>query len=151
MENEILEIFNEYHLNKYITTPCVPLVDPLHPTPAESPDMIHNLRTTNIITRRLLRNLIARLPTLECAYTIWRFLEYRFPDYSLKNLDEILHMSIALSKMNSSDPRFGDCLFELTNLMRAKEMSELLVILFLKLLKFIKKIIVKLILTNHPL
>ena len=38
----------------------------------------------------------------------------------LKNLDEILHKSIALSKMNSSDPSFGDCLFELTNLMRAK-------------------------------
>ena len=40
-------------------------------------------------------------------------------DYSLKNLDEILHKSIALSKMNSSDPSFGDCLFELTNLMCA--------------------------------
>ena len=29
---EMLEIFNEYHLNKYITTPCARLVDPLHPT-----------------------------------------------------------------------------------------------------------------------
>ena len=29
-KNEMLEIFNEYHLNKYITTPCVPFVDPLH-------------------------------------------------------------------------------------------------------------------------
>jgi len=38
----------------------------------------------------------------------------------LKKLDEILHKSIVLSKMNSSDPSFGDCLFELTNLMRAK-------------------------------
>ena len=38
----------------------------------------------------------------------------------MKNLDEILHKSIALSKMNSNDPKFGDCLFELTNLMRAK-------------------------------
>ena len=28
---EILEIFNEYHLNKYITSPCAPHVDPLHP------------------------------------------------------------------------------------------------------------------------
>ena len=34
-KNEMLEIFNEYHLNKYITSPCVPLVDPLHPTPDE--------------------------------------------------------------------------------------------------------------------
>ena len=71
--------------------------------------------------------------------------------YSLQNLDEILHKSIALSKMNSSDPKFSDCLFELTNLMLPKEMLELLAILFPKLLKFIKKIIVKLILTNHPL
>ena len=27
-KNEMLEIFNEYHLNKYITTPCARLVDP---------------------------------------------------------------------------------------------------------------------------
>ena len=41
-------------------------------------------------------------------------------NYSLKNLDEILHKSIALSKMNSNDPKFCDCLFGLTNLVRAK-------------------------------
>ena len=116
----MLEIFNEYHLNKYITTPCAPHVDPLNPTLDESIDMIRNLRTVNLITRGLPRNLIGCLPTLDCAYTIWRFLEERFPNYSLQNLDEILHKSIALSKMNSSDPSFGDCLFELTNLMRAK-------------------------------
>src|SRR3954468_17676205 len=117
--NEMLEIFNEYHLNKYITSPCAPHIDPLHPTPEEDLDMIHNLRTINLIIRGLPKNLIANLPTLDCAYTIWRFLEERFPDYSLKNLDEILHKSIVSSKMNSSDPSFGDCLFELTNLMRA--------------------------------
>ena len=50
---------------------------------------------------------------------MWKFLEEQFPNYSLKILDEILLKSIALSKMNSSDPSFGDCLFELTNLMRA--------------------------------
>ena len=66
------------------------------------------------------RNLIGYLPTLKCAYTIWNFLEERFPNYFLQNLDEILHKSIALSKMNSSDPMFGDRLFELTNLMPAK-------------------------------
>ena len=75
-------IFNEYHLNKYITSPCAPHVDPMHPTLDESIDMIRNLRTVNLITRGL--------PTLGCAYTIWRFLEERFPNYSLKNLDEIL-------------------------------------------------------------
>ena len=82
--------------------------------------MIHNLRTINPIIRGLPKNLIASLPTLDCAYTIWRFLEERFPNYSLKNLDEILHKSIALSKMSTSDPKFDDCLFELRDLMRAK-------------------------------
>ena len=95
--------------------------------------MIRNLRTAELIIRGLLRNLIGCLPTLKCAYTIWKFLEERFPDYTLKNLDEILHKSISLSKMNSSDPMFGDRLFELTNLMRPKEMLGLLVILFPKL------------------
>ena len=116
----MLVIFNQYHLNKYIASPCAPYVDPMHPTLDESIDMIRNVRTVNLITRGLPRNFIIKLPTLECAYTIWKFLEERFPDYSLKNLDEILHKSIALSKMNSNDPKFGDCLFELTNLMRAK-------------------------------
>ena len=116
----MLEIFNEYHLSKYITNPCARLVDPLHPTPDEDLDMIRNLRTINLILRGWPKNLIASLPTLDCAYTIWRFLEERFPNYSLLNLDVILHKSIALSKMNFNDPMFGNCLFELTNLMRAK-------------------------------
>ena len=116
----MLEIFNEYHLNKYITSPCAPHVDPMQPTLDESIDMIHNLRTVNLITRGLPRNLIGCLPTLKCAYTIWKFLEECFPNYSLQNPDEILHKSIALSKMNSNDPKFGDCLFELRDLMRAK-------------------------------
>ena len=119
-KNEMLVIFNQYHLNKYIASPCAPHIDPLHPTLDEDIDMIRNLRTVELIIRGLPKNLIASLPTLNCAYTIWKFLEERFPDYSLKNLDEILHKSIALSKMNSSDPSFGDCLFELTNLMSAK-------------------------------
>ena len=119
-KNEMLEIFHEYHLSKYITTPYDCPVDPLHPTLDEDLDMIRNLRTINLIIRGLPKNLITSLPTLDCAYTMWRFLEERFPNYSLENLDEILHKSIALSKMNSSDPSFGDCLFELTNLMRAK-------------------------------
>ena len=38
----------------------------------------------------------------------------------MKNLDEILHKSIALSKMSTSDRKFDDCLFELHDLMRAK-------------------------------
>ena len=112
----MLVIFNQYHLNKYIASPCAPHIDPLHPTLDEDIDMIRNLRTIELIIRGLPKNLIASLPTLNCAHTIWKFLEERFPNHSLKTLDEILHKSIALSKMNSSDPSFGDCLFELANL-----------------------------------
>ena len=78
LKNEMVEIFNECHLNKYITSPCAPLVDPLHPTPDESLDMIRNLRTINLIIRGLPKKLVASLPTLDCAYTIWRFLEEQF-------------------------------------------------------------------------
>ena len=83
-KNEMLEIFNEYHLNKYITSPCAPHVDPMHPTLDESIDMIRNVRTINLITRGLPRNLVGKLPTLECAYNIWKFLEERFPNYPCK-------------------------------------------------------------------
>ena len=80
----MLVIFNQYHLNKYIASACAPHVDPMHPTLDESIDMIRNLRTVNLITGGLPRNLIRNLPTLECAYTIWKFLEECFPNYSLK-------------------------------------------------------------------
>ena len=116
----MLEIFNEYHLNKYITCPCAPLLDPLHPTPDEYLDMIRNLRTINLIIRGLPRNLIVCFPTLECAYTIRRFIEERFPNYSLKHINVILQKSIAFHKMKPNDPNFDDCLFELRDLMRAK-------------------------------
>ena len=43
-KNEMLEIFNEYNLNKYITCPCAPPIDPLHPTPDEYLDITCNLR-----------------------------------------------------------------------------------------------------------
>ena len=134
----MLVIFNQYHLNKYIASPCAPHIDPLHPTLDEDIDMIHNLRTIELIIRGLPKNLIASLPTLNCAYTIWKFLEERFPDYSLKNLDEILHKSIALSKMNSNDPTFGNCLFELTNLMHAKGDVEIINDIILKAIRIHK-------------
>ena len=63
-KNEMLVIFNEYHLNKYITSPCAPHVDPMHPTLDELIDMIRNLRTVNLIIGGLPRNLIRNSPTL---------------------------------------------------------------------------------------
>ena len=82
--------------------------------------MTRNLRTIDLIMRGLSRNLLVYLPTSECAYTIWIYLEERFPNYCLKNLDEILQKSIAFYKMHPSDPKLGDCLFEIRDLMRAK-------------------------------
>ena len=64
----MLEIFNEYHLTKYIKTPCASLVDPLHPTPDEDLDMICNLRTIELIIRGFLETsfdvcLLSSVPT----------------------------------------------------------------------------------------
>ena len=74
-KNKMLVIFNQYHLNKYIASPCALHIDPLHPTLDEDIDMIRNLRTIELIIRGLPKNLIASLPTQSCAYTIWKFLE----------------------------------------------------------------------------
>ena len=88
----------------------MPPIDPLHPTPDEYLDMVRSLRTIDLIIRGLPRNWLICLPTFECAYTIWRYLEERFPNYSLRNLDEILRKSIS----------FDCCPFELLDLMRGK-------------------------------
>ena len=77
-KNEMLEIFNEYHLNKYITSPRAPHIDPLHPTPEEDVDMIRNLRTINLIIRGLPKNLIASLPTLIVPILFGDFLRNNF-------------------------------------------------------------------------
>ena len=50
-KNEMLVIFNQYHLNKYIASPYASHIDPLHPTLDESIDMIRNLIMVNLITR----------------------------------------------------------------------------------------------------
>ena len=42
-KNEMLVIFNQYHLIKYIANPCAPHVVPMHPTLDESIDMISML------------------------------------------------------------------------------------------------------------
>ena len=113
--------------------------------------MIRNLRTINLIIRGLPRNLIVCLLTLECAYTIWRYLEECFPNYSLKNLDVILQKYIAFHKMKPSDAKFDDCLFGLRDLMHAKGDVGIIGDIISEAIKFISKIIVKLTLTNHPL
>ena len=56
-KNEMLEIFNEYNLNKYISSPCVPPVDPLHPNP-----------TTKKYTSVMIRVCHSRSHFLSCMY-----------------------------------------------------------------------------------
>ena len=77
-KKEMLEIFNEYHLNKYITSPCAPHVDPMHPTLDDSIDMIRNLRTVNLITRGLPRNLIRTCLLLSVPTLYGNFLRNAF-------------------------------------------------------------------------
>ena len=74
----MLEIFNEYHLNKYITSPCIPPSDLLRPTPDEDLDMLRNLRTINLIIRGLPKILIASLPLLTVPTLYGDFLRNAF-------------------------------------------------------------------------
>ena len=117
---KMLELFNEFHLSKYVKNPYVPPIDPLHPTHEEEIDMLCNLRAVNLIVRALPRNVLNQMKNFECAYNLWNDLEKRYPSYSLSNLDEILHKTIVFHKMMPSDPKFDDYLFELRDLMRAK-------------------------------
>ena len=77
-KNEMLVIFNQYHLNKYIASPCAPHVDPMHPTLDESIDMIRNVRTVNFITRGLPRNLVGKLLLLSVLTLYGNFLRNDF-------------------------------------------------------------------------
>ena len=77
-KNEMLVIFNQYHLNKYIASPCAPHVDPMHPTLDESIDMIRNLRTVDLITRGLHRNLIGCFLLLSVPTPYGNFLRNAF-------------------------------------------------------------------------
>ena len=114
---EMLGIFRLYNLCKYIRTPYVSPIDPLHPTMDEELDMLRNLSTVNLIIRGLPDNLLELMTNFECAYSMWKFLEELYPDYSLRGLDEILHKTIELDKMRTNDPNFDKCFFELRDLM----------------------------------
>ena len=72
---KMLELFNEFHLSKYVKNPYVPPIDPLHPTHEEEIDMLCNLRTVNLIIRGLPRIALNQMKNFECAYTLWNDLE----------------------------------------------------------------------------
>jgi hypothetical protein len=117
---EMLIIFKMYNLRKYVETPYVPPFDPLHPTMVEELDLLRNLRTVNLIIRGLPDNLLELVTNFECAYSMWKFLEELYPDYSLRGLDEILYKTIEFDMMRPNDPNFDKCFFELRDLMKKK-------------------------------
>ena len=53
-KNEILVIFNQYHLNKYIASPCAPCVDPMHPTLDEQLTWLGILELPNLLLENCL-------------------------------------------------------------------------------------------------
>jgi hypothetical protein len=141
---EMLSIFRVYNLRKYVETPYVPLFDPLHPTMDEELYLLRNLRTVHLIIRGLPDNLLELVINFECAYSMWKFLEELYPDYSLRGLDEILHKTIEFDMMCPNDPNFDKCFFELRNLMRKKGNPGLINVLIRNALICIPMIIVTL-------
>lgn len=57
-KGEMLDIFNEFHLRKYVRYPYVPPIDPLHPSHDDEVNMIGNVKTVNLIIRGLPRNVL---------------------------------------------------------------------------------------------
>lgn len=75
-KGEVLDIFNES-------------IDPLHPYHDDEVNILGNVKTINLIIRGLPRNVLNHMKNFECAYTLWKDLEKRYLDYSLKPLDII--------------------------------------------------------------
>ena len=119
-KDEMLDIFDEFHFPKYVEYPYAPPIDPIHPSHDDEVNMLGNLNTVNLIIRGLPRNVLNQLQNFECAHTLWKDLEKIYPNYSMKNLDIIVHKCIAFHKIKPTDPNFDKCLFELCDLMRAK-------------------------------
>jgi hypothetical protein len=101
-KTKMLGIFSEYNLSKYISSPYVPPIDPLHLTPDEELNMLRNLRTMNLIVRGLPNRVLRNMENFECAYTMWSYLENLYLDYFLKGLNEFLYKTIAFNKMQTS-------------------------------------------------
>ena len=66
----MLSIFRLYNLCKYVETPYVPPIDPLHPTMDEELDLLRKLRTINLIIRALPNKMLGEITNFECAYTM---------------------------------------------------------------------------------
>lgn len=64
-------------------------IDPLHPYHDDEVNILGNVKTINLIIRGLPRNVLNHMKNFECAYTLWKDLEKRYLDYSLKPLDII--------------------------------------------------------------
>lgn len=74
-KDEMLDIFNDCNLSEYIHKPYEPPIDPLHPTPKETLDMLCILRPVNLIVRGLPDLVLRSMQNFECSYTLWNDLE----------------------------------------------------------------------------
>ena len=119
-KDEMLDIFDEFHLRKYVEYSYDPPIDPLHPSHDEELDMLGNLKIVNLTIRGLSRYVLNQLQNFECTQTLWKDMEKRCPDDSLQYFETIFHKCIAFHNMKPNDPNFDKCLFELFDLMRAK-------------------------------
>ena len=57
-KDEILDIFDKFHLREYVKYPNDPTIDPSYPSPDEELDMLGNLINVNLIIRGLPRNVL---------------------------------------------------------------------------------------------
>ena len=66
----MVDIFDKFHLRKYVKYPYEPPIDPLHPSHDEELDMLGNLKSVNLIIRGLPSNVLNQLHNFECAHTL---------------------------------------------------------------------------------
>ena len=74
-KDEMLDIFDEFHLRKYIEYPYAPPIDPIHPSHDDEVNMLGNLNTVNLFTRGLPRHVLNQLQNFKSAHTLWKGLE----------------------------------------------------------------------------
>ena len=60
-KDEMLDIFDKFHLRKYVEYPYAPPIDLIHPSHDDEIDMLGNINTVNLIIRGLPRNVLNQI------------------------------------------------------------------------------------------
>ena len=97
-KDEMLVIFDEFQLRKYVEYPYAPPIDPIHPSHDDEVNMLGNLNTVNLIIRGLPRNVLNQLQNFECAHTLCNNLQKIYPNYSLKILISLSTNALLFTK-----------------------------------------------------